>query len=115
MPAGRPPGGGPARTILPVRVHIPRTPGLIRDGLLVPLSVLGSYNQALRFSSSLLRHCVDRHSILVIYPPAPTTGRAPPRATRSRVPRSQRLSRLRFALITRIARRPRLAPSLPFP
>ena len=46
-----PPGGGPARSILPVRVHIPRTPGLIRDGLLVPLSVLGSYNHALRFSS----------------------------------------------------------------
>ena len=33
----------------------------------------------------------------VVYPPAPAPGRTPPRATRSRVPRSQRLRRRRFA------------------
>ena len=48
-----PPGGGPARSILPVRVHIPRTPCLIRDGLLVSLSVPCSYNRTLRSSASL--------------------------------------------------------------
>ncbi len=48
-----PPGGGPARYILPVRCPHPHIPGLIRDELLVFISVPGSYNQALLKTSSL--------------------------------------------------------------
>ena len=47
----------------------------------------------------------------MIYPPASAIGRTPPRATRSYVPRSQRLRRRRFAPITRTDRHPCLAPS----
>ncbi len=46
----------------------------------------------------------------MIYPPASATGRTPPRATRSYVPRSKRLRSRRFAPHTRFDRHPCLAP-----
>jgi hypothetical protein len=92
-----PPDGGPASLILLVRCPHPHTPGsnrraayfhqrsqLIKPGAAKTLQPLRDY------------HWQGRHSILVIYPPASAIGLTHPRATRSCVPRSQRLCRRRF-------------------
>ncbi len=89
-----PPGGGPARSLLPVPYPHPLMfrAAVIRDGL----RPAGLYIPARLVTSSLLR-VVSRPSWK--YPPGPAKSRTPPRATRSRVPRSQRLrpGRRRFA------------------
>ncbi len=112
------PGGGPARSTLSVRCPTPHIPGLIRDGHLVFFSVPAHIGRPCNFrQSSLLCDRLDFHSILLIYPHAPATGRTPPRATRSYVPRSwrHRLRRRRFAPVSRTDRHPcllhRLSPS----
>jgi hypothetical protein len=107
-----PPGGGPARSFLPVRCPHPSHSRLVpgrasRDHTRWPF-IGPAIPSRLPFAQS--RGIVSRSSW--IYPPAPAKGQTPPRATRSYVPRSQRLRRRRFAPSTRIARHPCLAPSL---
>ena len=71
-------------------------PGFVPTGKHVcgPLSF---YNPRQPSLVSLCATTESIHRIFVVYPPAPAPGRTPPRATRSRVPRSQRLRRRRFA------------------
>ena len=86
---------GPCQS-LRFAVHFPHTSrlradGQTRGGLLVFIIP----SALLRFSLCATTESI--HRIFVVYPPAPASGRTPPRATRSRVPRSQRLRRRRFA------------------
>ena len=92
-----PPGGGPARSLRSVPCPHPHTfpawPGT--GNLCLCLAgpfIFGAPLQPIAFARST---CVNRPSWK--YPPAPALSRTPPRATRSRVPRSQRLRRRRFA------------------
>ena len=91
-------------------VHIPHTSRLRADGqtrVRPPLL----YNPRRPFLVSLAHSIEASNRIFVVYPPAPAPGRTPPRATRSRVPRSQRLRRRRFAPPLRPPDVSRLAPS----
>ena len=74
----------------------PHVPGLARDGQSVFVSRRPLYIRRAPATDCLCAFHVCQ-STLVEIPPAPALSRTPPRATRSRVPRSQRLRRRRFA------------------
>jgi hypothetical protein len=76
--------------------HPPHFPGFVPTGK----HVCGLLSFIIQGGLTLVSLCATTesiHRIFVVYPPAPAPGRTPPRATRSRVPRSQRLRRRRFA------------------
>ena len=81
-------------------VHVPHTSGLIRDGhsrVHQPGCYITSRGKHSPAFARLPGSYLDPRD----NPPASAESRTPPRATRSHVPRSQRLRRRRFAPITR--------------
>ena len=108
---GRPAAVRPV-SIPPFRfsVHIPTLPGFVPTGKHV-CGLLSFIIQGALLRLAFARPPKASIGSFVVYPPAPAPGRTPPRATRSRVPRSQRLRRRRFAPPLRPPDVSRLAPS----